>query len=75
MFILLAKLLDKASNKSKYQIFANHFAVPQFNTTAPIEHRGLLLHTPGQDTGLRILISTTTSKEMLQIWVLWKIKK
>ena len=30
------------------------FAVPQFDTNAPIEHRGLLLHTPGQDGGVRI---------------------
>jgi hypothetical protein len=30
------------------------FAVAQFDTTAPLKHRGLLPHTPGHDGGIRI---------------------
>jgi hypothetical protein len=30
------------------------FGVPQFDTSAPVNHRGLLPHTPGYDGGIRI---------------------
>jgi hypothetical protein len=43
-------ILSVNKNHEKNAIFAS----PQFDTTAPIRHRGLLLNSPGQDRGVRI---------------------